>query len=222
MLVPSQTPGQRGVVRVFRDRIEAGDRLAELVGDLAGTDPIVLAIPRGGVVVAERVARALGAELDVVVPRKLGAPGNPELGIGAVAPGVRVLNEDLISRLGVRQAEIEAESERQLAEVERRTREYRGDRREPRVSGRTALIVDDGVATGGTVLAAAAWARARGAERVVLAVPVVPRSMLQALHRSFDDVIAVDAPRGFGSVGEWYRDFRQVSDAEVVAVLAGA
>jgi predicted phosphoribosyltransferase len=204
---------------VFRDRIDAGDRLAERLQGRVGDEPVVLAIPRGGVVVGARVAHALGAPLDVVVPRKLGAPGNPELGIGAVAPGVRVLHEDLIARLGVTDVELERETAAQLREVERRTSEYRGSRPPPEIAGRTAVLVDDGVATGGTVLAAAAWARAQGAARVVLAVPVLPASIVPRLLEAVDEVIFVGAPHLFGSVGEWYDDFRQVSDAEVNALL---
>jgi putative phosphoribosyl transferase len=204
---------------VFRDRTEAGDLLAERLRDRVVDDPVVLAIPRGGVEVGTRVARALGAPLDVVVPRKLGAPGNPELGIGAVAPGVRVLHEDLIARLRVSDEELERETADQLKEVERRTSEYRGSRGPPDVAGRTAVIVDDGVATGGTVLAAAAWARRQGAARVILAVPVLPASMVSRLLEAVDEVVYVAAPHLFGSVGEWYEDFRQVSDAEVKAML---
>lgn len=205
---------------MFRDRVEAGDRLAERLRGRVGDDAVVLAIPRGGVVVGARVARALGAPLDVVVPRKLGAPGNPELGIGAVAPGVRVLHEDLIARLRVTVEELEAETQVQLREVERRTARYRGSRDAPAVAGRPAIVVDDGVATGGTVLAAAAWAREHGASRVVLAVPVLPASIVPQLAEAADEVVWVEAPRRFGSVGEWYLDFTQVSDAEVTAALA--
>jgi putative phosphoribosyl transferase len=220
MLVVAPTAAQRGGDAVFRDRADAGDRLAERLVGAVGDDPAVLAIPRGGVVVGARVAGALGVPLDVVVPRKLGAPGNPELGIGAVAPGVRVLHEDLIARLRVSDEELERETEAQQREVERRTLEYRGARPPLELRGRTVVLVDDGVATGGTVLAAAAWARAQGAARVILAVPILPASIVPRLLDAVDDVIFVAAPHLFGSVGEWYEDFRQVSDAEVKELLA--
>jgi putative phosphoribosyl transferase len=204
---------------VFRDRDEAGRRLGELVREHVGPPAVVLGVPRGGVIVAKHVAAALDAPLDVVVPRKLGAPGNPELGIGAVAPDIVVLNEDLVRRLGVSRDYVEREAGRQQAEVERRTRAYRGDRTAPDLAGRTAVIVDDGVATGGTVLASIGWARAQGPSRVVLAVPVLPSSMLPKLRSTADDVVSLAAPHLFGSVGEWYDQFPQVDDREVRAAL---
>lgn len=203
----------------FRDRDDAGTRLGELVRERVELPAVVLGVPRGGVIVAAHVARALGAPLDVVVPRKLGAPGNPELGIGAVAPGVVMVNEDLVRRLGVPPAYIELETAHQQREVQRRTLAYRGDRPPPDLRGRTAVIVDDGVATGGTVRAAIAWARAAPADRVVLAVPVLPAAMVRPLADEADEVIAVEAPRRFGSVGEWYGLWPQVGDDEVRSVL---
>lgn len=180
----------------------------------------MLAIPRGGILVADPVATALGWPLDLVVPKKLGAPGNPELGIGAVAPGVRVLDEDLISALRVPRSWIEAETEREQAEVERRSRAYRGEAERVEIAGTTAVIVDDGVATGVTARAAAAWARAQAAAKVVLAVPVAPPGTADRLSGDFDEVIVVETPRWFRAVGQWYEDFDQVTDEEVRAVLA--
>jgi len=205
---------------MFRDRDEAGRRLGELVRGRVEPPGIVLGVPRGGVIVAAHVAEALEAPLDVVVPRKLGAPGNPELGIGAVAVGVVVLNDDLVRRLGVSEDYIEREAGRQQQEVERRTGAFRGDRPPPEIAGRTVVIVDDGVATGGTVLASIAWARAQGPARVVLAVPVLPSSLFPKLRSVADDVLSLAAPRLFGSVGEWYERFPQVTDEEVRAALA--
>jgi putative phosphoribosyl transferase len=205
---------------MFRDRDEAGRRLGELVRGRVERPAVVLGVPRGGVIVAVPVAEALQAPLDVVVPRKLGAPGNQELGIGAVAPGVVVLNDDLVRRLGVSEAYIEREAAQQQREVERRTSAFRGDRPPPEIAGRTVVIVDDGVATGGTVLASIAWARAQGPARVVLAVPVLPSSLLPKLGSVADDVLSLAAPRLFGSVGEWYERFPQVTDEEVRAALA--
>lgn len=205
---------------LFRDRAEAGDALAAALVELVAGPCVVLAIPRGGVLVAEPVARALGAPLDLVVPKKLGAPGHRELGIGAVAPGVRVLDTDLIARLGVSEAYLEREIAREEEEIERRTRSYRGDRPPVDLRGTTAVIVDDGIATGGTARAAIAWARAHGAARVVLAVPVAPPETVRTLEAEADDVVALRTPAWFRAVGEWYEDFTQVTDQEVIAALA--
>ena len=168
---------------------------------------------------AAPVAVALGAPLDLVVPRKVGAPANPELGIGAVAPGVRVLDSELIARLGVSEAYVGSAVAEAEAEVVRRTRAYRDDRPPPDMMGRVAVLVDDGIATGSTALAAAAWARAAGAARVVLAVPVAPRQILDELRREVDELIVVLAPERFLAVGQWYERFDQVSDEEVRAAL---
>lgn len=183
---------------------------------------VVLGVARGGVVVARHVAAAFEAPLDVVVPRKLGAPGNPELAIGAVAPGVVVMNDDLVDRLGVPESYIEQETAHQQLEVERRTLAFLQGRSPSELRGTTAIVVDDGVATGATVLAAVRWARAEGASRVVLALPVLPASMLRPLRKEVADLVCLAAPRSFGSVGEWYERFAQVSDEEVRDALASA
>jgi putative phosphoribosyl transferase len=205
---------------IFADRVDAGARLAEALERFAGDDVVVLAIPRGGVVVGEVAARALGAPLDVVVPRKIGAPMNPELGIGAIAPGIRVLDPRMIQMLGVTSDYLEREIETQEREIERRERAYRGPRPPVDVRGKVAIVVDDGVATGGTAIAALRWARGAGAERVVLAVPVAPGRSLGRLRDEADEVIVLSAPELFSAVGEWYRSFRQTSDREVVEALA--
>jgi putative phosphoribosyl transferase len=207
---------------IFEDRTEAGERLAEALKEYAGPDTVVLGIPRGGVIVAEVVARMLGVPLDVVVPRKVGAPGNPELGLGAVAPGVRVLDPWLIERLGVTEEYLEREIAAEEAETIRRLRVYRGDRPPLELAGKTAIVIDDGVATGGTAVAAIRWARAQGAAKVVLAVPVAPPQTMERLRHEADEVVALATPEPFFAVGEWYRRFDQTSDEEVVEALRRA
>lgn len=207
---------------MFRDRDEAGTLLAAALRAEVSGPCVVLGIPRGGVLVAAPVARALGAPLDVVVPKKLGAPGRSELGIGAIAPGVRVLDRRLIERLGVSEAYLEAEIAREEAEIARRTAVYRGNRQPPELRERTTVVVDDGIATGGTARAALAWARAAGASRVILAVPVAPPEVVADLEGEADRMVVLATPSHFMAVGEWYEDFRQVTDDEVVAALAAA
>ncbi|MEO8476299.1 MAG: phosphoribosyltransferase family protein [Actinomycetota bacterium] len=204
---------------MFTDRDDAGRRLADaMLGRVAGP-VVVLAIPRGGAVVAQPVAAALGAPLDVVVPRKLGAPGNPELAIGAVAQGVRVLDDRLVRILGVDADYLSAEIARAEAEISRRTLTYRRVRQAPDLSGRTVVVVDDGVATGATAIAALRWARAAGAGRVLFAAPVGPPDALVRLGAECDEVVLLETPSGFGSVGEWYERFDQVSDDRVRSAL---
>jgi predicted phosphoribosyltransferase len=204
---------------IFQDRLDAGQRLAEALKEHAGPETVVLAIPRGGVIVGEVVAGTLGVPLDVVVPRKVGAPGNPELGLGAVAPGVRVLDPWLIERLGVSEDYLEREIAAEEAETVRRLHAYRGDRPPLDLTGKTAIVVDDGVATGGTAVAALRWARAQGAATVVLAVPVAPPQTIQRLSHEADEVVALATPEPFFAVGEWYRIFDQTPDNEVLAAL---
>lgn len=208
----------------FADRAEAGRLLADALSHLPDEGVVLLAIPRGGVEVAAEVARARGWPLDVVIPRKISAPGNPELGLGAVAPGVRVLDDEMVRMLGVSEEYLEREIAAEEEEIRRRSEVYRRGRPPIPVSGRTAVIVDDGVATGGTAAAALRWARAQGAARVVLAVPVAPRESLARLRGEADEIVCLSVPEPFYAVGQWYRSFTQTPDERVVELLdeAGA
>jgi putative phosphoribosyl transferase len=205
---------------LFADRREAGQRLAEMLVGLRGRRVVILGIPRGGVEVAAVLADALDAPLDVVIPRKVGAPGNPELGLGAVAEGVKVLDERLIRSLGVGEEYLRREITAQEEEIRRRSAAYRGDRPPVDLEGRSAVVVDDGVATGGTAAAALRWARTRGASRVILAVPVAPPEAIRRLNEEADEVCVLATPEPFFAVGQWYADFPQVSDEEVVQLLS--
>lgn len=204
---------------IFTDRVDAGRRLAARLQDLRGRDVVVLGLPRGGVLVAHEVARALVAPLDVIVVRKLGVPGHDELAMGAIGEdGVRVLDEGVLRTAGVGEAELAAVEAREREELERRARAFRGDR--PRVSlvDRTALLVDDGIATGSTMRAACEVARAHGAAEVVVAVPVAPPGW-EAQMVLADRCVAVATPKPFMAIGQFYADFAQTTDEEVVAVL---
>jgi putative phosphoribosyl transferase len=201
----------------FVDRVDAGRRLAERLRHLRGEDVVVLGLPRGGVPVAAEVARALDASLDVIVVRKLGVPSRPELAMGAVGEdGVLVVNERVVHASEVEFAEVER---REREEVQRSARRFRGERAGLLLAGRTALVVDDGVATGSTARAACRVARAQGAARVVLAVPVCRRDVAGALGDVVDEVVCLVAPEGFSAVGQFYADFRPTSEAEVVELL---
>jgi len=206
----------------FLDRPEAGRRLADRLLHLRGEDVVVLGLPRGGVPVAAEVARALGAPLDVILVRKLGVPVQPELGMGAIGEGdVRIINAEVVALTHVTDAEIAAVEKRERAELDRRGRRFRGGRQRAPLAGRTAVIIDDGIATGSTARAACQVARAQGAVRVVLAAPVAPPSACTALAAAADEVICLETPAHFLAIGEWYQDFTQTSDQEVVALLRG-
>ncbi|MFA7766061.1 phosphoribosyltransferase family protein [Streptomyces sp. NRRL S-448] len=208
---------------LFTHRAEAGEKLAEALRHLTGEDPVVLGLPRGGVPVAYRVARALGAPLDVIVVRKLGVPHHRELGFGAIGEGgVRVISEDIVrgSRLGPQ--DIEAVEHAEEAELTRQATKFRGDRPRVPLGGRTVIVVDDGIATGATAAAACEVVRAQGAARVVLAVPVAPPDAVARLGSAADEVVCLATPHAFRAVGEWYQDFSQTPDEEVVFLLARA
>ncbi|MFD7388073.1 phosphoribosyltransferase family protein [Streptomyces sp. NPDC059852] len=210
----------------YDDRRTAGRLLATELSDLPelrGGDAVVLGLPRGGVPVAAEVARSLGAPLDVLVVRKLGVPGRPEWAFGAIGEhGVRVLNQDVMAAAGITSAALESVEAAERAELERRVRAYRREREAAAVAARTAVVVDDGLATGATAEAACRVVRGQGAARVVLAVPVAPERSVARLRQVADAVVCPSTPWDFGSVGAWYRDFAQVPDAEVVSLLARA
>jgi putative phosphoribosyl transferase len=206
--------------RRFLDRAEAGRMLAEVLTSLVSPPALVLGIPRGGVVVAARVASRLGVPLDVVVPRKIGAPGNPELAVGAVADGVQAIDEPAVRRLGLDMAAVRAEAARQTVEVARRTAAYRQGMPPLSLAGRTAVLVDDGVATGWTCAAAASYTRRAGATRVLVAVPVGPPGLAERLRPVVDQVVVLVTPDPYLNVGQVYERFPQVDDDEVLRCLA--
>ncbi len=207
----------------FADRIDAGRRLAQALAGYQGQDAVVLALPRGGVPVAAQVAAALKAPLDLILVRKIGVPMQPELAMGAVVDGVPPLvvrNEAIIDIAGVDEVEFKRVCDDELAEIERRRRRYLGGRERIDVAGRTAIVIDDGVATGATTRAALRAIRARKPKTLVLAVPVAPTQTLALLKAEADDVICLEDHESFGAIGCYYADFRQTSDREVVDALA--
>lgn len=208
----------------FQNRAAAGRQLAKALTRYRGkANTIVVGLPRGGVITAASVAEDLDLPLDVLVIRKLGAPGNEELAIGAIGPGgIRVLNEDVISMCGVDPLEIELIEERERAELERRERLYRGDQRPLDCARKKVIVVDDGLATGSTVAAAIAILRREAADWIVLAVPVAPLETLDRICLHVDEMVCLATPEPFRAVGYWYSDFAQVDDEEVMQTLARA
>jgi putative phosphoribosyl transferase len=208
----------------FRDREDAGRRLAERLVRYRDTDPVVLALPRGGVPVGIEISRALHASLDVFLSRKLGAPGHEEFGIGAVAQGgVRVLNERAVEALEIPKEYIERAAKEETEEIERRLRLLRGEGRpDPEVEGRTAILVDDGIATGVTARAAIEALRQRNPQLLVLAVPVCGEQTAETLRSEVDELICLETPSSLTAISLWYRHFEQTSDAEVIELLERA
>ena len=214
-----------GAQALFADRQDAGRRLATAVAALKLDDPIVLALPRGGVPVAFEVARVLHAPLDLLLVRKLGAPGHEEYGIGALVDGADpqiVLNEEAMSIINPPPRYVEVEIERQLVELERRRKAYLGSREALPTKGRIVVIVDDGIATGSTITVALRALRKAGAAKVVLAVPVAPTDTISRLREEADDVVCLATPPYFGSVGQHYAKFGQTTDQEVIDLLEAA
>ena len=207
-------------VFMFLDRVEAGQKLAEKLLKYKDMGPIVLAIPRGGVVVASEVASALSCRLDLVIPRKIGAPNNPELAVGALAKeGAVILNEDLTKSLNISPDYLREEIEKQVVEIKRRRKEYLGDRSSIDLRGKTVILVDDGLATGYTSLAAIKAVREDKPEKVVLAVPVAPREAIERLKNEVDELICLETPELFFAVGQFYYDFSQTTDEQVAEIL---
>jgi putative phosphoribosyl transferase len=206
---------------VFTDRVEAGRMLAERLKAYSNRkDVTVLGIPRGGVPVAFEIAEALGAQLDVFVARKLGVPGQEELAFGAIASGgVRVLDPEIVGALGISNFDIEEVTVRERKELERRERLYRGVRAPLDIGGRTAILVDDGIATGSSIRAAISALRHLHPARLVVAAPVAPLSTCARLQQEVDDLVCVDMPKSFRAIGEFYEDFSQVTDQEVIDLL---
>lgn len=208
---------------MFTDRTEAGDRLADALAGLDLPEPVVLALPRGGVPVAAEVATTLEAPLDLVLVRKIGVPFQPELAMGAVVDGkepVTVRNEDVIRLSGISEQEFAKVRDQELAEIERRRTLYLGDRPHPQLEDHTIIVVDDGIATGATTRAALRAMRQRKPRRLVLAVPVAPTSSLSDLREEADDVVCLEDYEDFGAIGFFYSDFRQVPDDTVIDLLA--
>src|SRR5215217_1176944 len=204
----------------FKDREDAGRQLAQRLDRHRNEDPIVLALPRGGVPVGYEISHILRAPLDVFIARKLGAPERPELGIGAVAQGgVRILNTRTVRALGITKEYIESVTERETAEIGRRLRLLRGARPEPEVRERTVILVDDGLATGATALAAIRALRRRAPRRLILAVPVCAAQTAEAIGPQVDELACIETPSDLIAISLWYRNFHQVPDEEVVELL---
>jgi len=207
----------------FNDRTAAGRKLAKALASYKNQRPVVLALPRGGVPVAAEVATALDAPLDLILVRKIGVPFQPELAMGAVVDGVEpivVRNEEVIKLTGVSESEFNAIRDQELTEIERRRKRYLGDRPHPQIAGRIVIVVDDGIATGATTRAALRATRMRTPSKLVLAVPVAPTDTLRKLHGEADDIVCLEDYEEFGAIGLFYSDFRQVSDTEVIEMLA--
>lgn len=207
----------------FQDRADAGRQLARALAGYKGQQPVVLALPRGGVSVAAEVATALDAPLDVILVRKIGVPFQPELAMGAVVDGdepLVVRNEAVVRHAGIGEAAFQAVCDSELAEIERRRQRYLGGRERIEVAGRSAIVIDDGIATGATMRAALRATRLRKPKKLILAVPVAPTDSLVAMRREADEIVCIEAHADLGAIGYYYSDFRAVPDEAVIALLA--
>jgi predicted phosphoribosyltransferase len=207
----------------FQDRADAGRQLARALAGYKGQQPVVLALPRGGVSVAAEVATALDAPLDVILVRKIGVPFQPELAMGAVVDGdepLVVRNEAVIRHAGIGEAAFQAVCDSELAEIERRRQRYLGGRERIEVAGRSAIVIDDGIATGATMRAALRATRLRKPKKLILAVPVAPTDSLAVMRREADEIVCIEAHADLGAIGYYYSDFRAVPDEVVIALLA--
>lgn len=206
----------------FRSRADAGEALAERLVKVEGHGGpvLILGIPRGGVILADVVSRRLGAGLDIVIPRKLGAPGNEELAVGAVMEdGTEYINRYLVTALRIQPEYLAKEKAEQMTEIRRRSAAYRRPGMPYRIEGKTVVLVDDGIATGATVIAAARWVRKQKPDTLVIAVPVAPAQTVEALRHEADAVIVLETPRDFGAVGEFYEEFKPVTDDQVMGIM---
>jgi predicted phosphoribosyltransferase len=206
----------------FKNRSEAGQKLARALSNYKDQHPVILALPRGGVPVAAEVAGALGAPLDLILVRKIGVPFQPELAMGAVVDGgapIIVRNEDVVQSAGIDETQFKAVCDGELAEIERRRQRYLGGRERVDVVGRTAVVIDDGIATGATMRAALRATRMRNPTKLVLAVPVAPSESIVEMREEADEVICLEDHEFFGAIGYYYGDFRQISDEEVIEIL---
>src|SRR3974390_1123871 len=223
LLRPRHTFRGRGQMMAFSNRSDAGRRLAKALLKYEGSNTVVLALPRGGVPVAAEVAAALNAPLDLVIVRKMGVPVQPELAMGAVTDGEKptiIRNSEIIESCGVSEREFDAVCNEELGEIERRGKRYLGDRARAEVKGEVVIVIDDGIATGATTLAAVRAVRERQPKELVLAVPVAPVDTIEKLRSDVDDIVCLETPDDLGAIGYFYRDFHQVSDDEVIATLS--
>jgi putative phosphoribosyl transferase len=211
------------MLMIFKDRREAGEMLAERLQIYKGRDPLILAVPRGGVVVADRIHSVLGGELDLIITRKIGAPHQRELAIGATSgDGAVMLNDELISRLGIFPDYVQKAAAKEQAEIVRRLKLYRGEKKLAQIEGRLVIVVDDGVATGYTLLSALNFIRRHQPAELALAVPVGPPETIARLKKEVNALVYLEAPVDFAAVGQFYKNFEQVSDDEVIALVQQA
>lgn len=206
---------------LFKDRRDAGRQLAEKLESYRGRETLVLAVPRGGVVVAEAMVPSLGTELGLTIARKVGLPGNRELAAAAIAPdGIVIYNEPVLKAFNLSPADLEAAAEQELAELKRRLKVYGQERRQLRIKGRVVIVVDDGIATGLTITATLNFLAKARPKRLILAVPVAPPETVATLRLLADEIVCLLQPEPFYAVGQFYQDFSQVSDDEVIAILS--